>query len=297
MGTTVSVLGLGQMGATLARTLRTAGHSTTVWNRTPGRADQLVEQGAVAVESAAAAVTASPLVLVCLATYDAVREALGPLTAELSGRTVVNLTSGSPPHARETATWAVQHGAVYLDGVIMTTPDGIGTSHALLLCSGPPTVFEAARTVLATLGDPVYLGTDPALASVYDTALLGLMWGTLTGWLHAVALIGADGPGGRGSATHFTAVADRWLTTVRSFMNTYAAQVDAGQYPAEGFDLRLHQHTMEILAHASELRGISPLLPDLLRELTGRAVAAGHGDDSYARLVEFLRLPKDGGPR
>ncbi|MFI1256453.1 hypothetical protein ACH4U6_22155 [Streptomyces netropsis] len=42
----------------------------------------------------------------------------------------------------------------------------------------------------------MYLGTDPALPSVYDTALLGLLWSALTGWLQGVALVGVDGPGG-----------------------------------------------------------------------------------------------------
>ncbi|MFD0381562.1 hypothetical protein ACFQ2B_01255 [Streptomyces stramineus] len=46
---------------------------------------------------------------------------------------------------------------------------------------------------------------------------------------------------------------------------------------------------MEILVHAGELRGISSGMPELIRDLIGRAVAAGHGGDSFARLVEFMR--------
>ncbi|GAA0349288.1 NAD(P)-dependent oxidoreductase [Streptomyces blastmyceticus] len=289
----VTVLGLGPMGAALAAAFLAAGHRTTVWNRTPGKADALAAQGAAEAVTATAAVTASPLTVVCLATYDAVHEVLAPMAGELAGRTVVNFTSGSPEHARETTAWAERHGVRYLDGVIMTTPSGIGTPDALLLHGGPQSVFEDCRGTLAALGDPVHVGTDTARPSVYDTALLALMWGTLTGWLHGAALVGADGPGGNATATDYTEVADRWTRTVRTFMNAHAPDIDSGHCPGADFPLRLHLMTMDILAHASELRGVSSGLPELFQELTGRAVDAGHGDDSFARLIEFMRK---GGP-
>ncbi|MDT0447565.1 NAD(P)-dependent oxidoreductase [Streptomyces hesseae] len=289
MGTKVTVLGLGAMGATLAGAFTAAGHRTTVWNRTAGRAAALMERGAVEAPSAAQAVAASPLVVICVSAYDAVHDVVGPLAAGLTGSTLVNLTSGSPPQARETAAWAERHGIAYLEGALMSTPSGIGDPDFLQLYSGPRAAFDKHRETLAALGHPVHLGTDPALPSVYDSALLGLLWSTLTGWLHGVALIGAEGPGGGVTATEFTDVVNHWMKSVGAFMNTYAPQIDAGRYPGGEFPLTLHLSMMDLLAHASELRGVEPGLPDLLRELTGRAVAAGHGDDSYARLVEFVR--------
>ncbi|QXE33527.1 NAD(P)-binding domain-containing protein [Streptomyces sp. GMY02] len=289
VSTKVTVLGLGEMGTALAGAFAAAGCRTTVWNRTPGKADALSAEGAVEAASAAEAVAASPLTVVCLSAYDVVRTVLGPLSGDLAGRTLVNLTSGSPVDARETAAWAANAGARYLDGVIMTTASGIGSQDFLQLYGGPRDAFEDSRETLAVVGDPVHLGTDPALSSVYDTALLGLMWSTLTGWLHTAALIGADGPGGNVTATAYTEVADRWMNTVRFFMTAYAPQIDAGEYPAEGFPLDLHSRTMDILAHASWLRGADSGMPELFKDLVGRAIAAGYGDDSYARLIEFVR--------
>ncbi|MEV5240367.1 NAD(P)-binding domain-containing protein [Streptomyces cinnamoneus] len=289
MNTHVTVLGLGPMGSALAGAFLAAGHRTTVWNRTPGKAAALVGQGAVEAESAAEAVAAGPLIVVCLATYEAVREVLHPLADATAGRSLVNLTSGSPPHARETACWAERHGAAYLDGSVMTTPPGIGDPDVLVLYSGSRAAFDDHRATLSALAEPVHLGTDAALASVYDTALLSLMWSTLAGWLHGTALVGADGPGGNASARAYTDVARRWMTTVGRFMTAYAPQIDAGRYPGDDFPLRLHRSTMDLLVHASELRGVESGLPELLRDLTGRAIAAGHGEDSYARLVEFMR--------
>ena len=62
----VTVLGLGAMGTALSRAFLAAGHPTTVWNRTRGRADPLRAAGAAVAPDVSAAVAASPLVVVCL---------------------------------------------------------------------------------------------------------------------------------------------------------------------------------------------------------------------------------------
>ncbi|GAA2716720.1 MULTISPECIES: NAD(P)-binding domain-containing protein [Streptomyces] len=287
----VSVLGLGAMGSALAAGFLAAGHRTTVWNRTPGRAAAPALRGAVVAGSAAQALTASPLTVVCLSTYDAVREVLEPLPGAVAGRTVVNLTSGPPVDGQRMAQWAERCGAGYLDGVLMTTPDRVGTPGALQLYAGPAALFRAHEPTLAALGDALHVGEDHGLPSVYDTALLGLMWSTLTGWLLGSALIGADGPGGGVPATAFTDVAARWMKTVETFMRDGARQVDAGHTPGGQFPLDLHLMTMDVLVHACELRGIDPQLPRAHRALVHRAVMEGHGSDSFARLIGYLRDP------
>ncbi|GAA2931929.1 NAD(P)-binding domain-containing protein [Streptomyces thioluteus] len=288
MGSEVSVLGMGSMGAALAGAFLAAGHGTTVWNRTPGKTEAPAARGAAVARTAVEAVAASPLTVICVSTYDAVLEVLEPVSGALKGRAVVNLTSGPPGDGRQTAVWAGRCGAGYLDGVVMSTPGRIGDPGALLLYGGPRAVFDAHCSVLGALGDPVHVAEDPGLPSVYDTALLGLMWGTLTGWLHSTAIVGADSGGGV-SATAFTDVARRWMNTVGVFMNDCARQVDSGSAAGGDFPLDLHLMTMDILVHASELRGIDPEFPELLRGLVRKAVADGHGAESYARLIGYLR--------
>ncbi|MEU5124856.1 NAD(P)-dependent oxidoreductase [Streptomyces mobaraensis] len=289
MDTEVSVIGLGALGSALAGAFLSAGHSTAVWNRTRAKALPLVARGAVEAASPEAAVGAGPLVVVCLPTYDVVREVLSPCAAGLVGRTLVNLTSGSPAHARDAAGRARELGVRYLDGAALAAPSWVGRPDSLQLYGGPRPVFEAHRGVLAALGDPVYLGDDPALPAVHDIALLGLLWSALTGWLHGVALTGADGPGGGVSATAYTAVVGRWMPTVGRLMGEYARQVDAGAYPAGGFPLDQHLMLMGLLEHAGELRGVESGLPQAFLGLAGRAVEDGHGADGYARLIEYVR--------
>src|SRR5918998_902445 len=115
----VTVIGLGAMGSRIAEVLLRGGHPTTVWNRTPGRAEPLVAQGAVRAGSVAEAVAASPLVLVCVLDYAAAREIVEPVAGELAGRTLVHFTTGTPRQAREMAEWAAGHGIDYVDSGMM----------------------------------------------------------------------------------------------------------------------------------------------------------------------------------
>ncbi|MGK5731196.1 NAD(P)-dependent oxidoreductase [Streptomyces sp. URMC 124] len=281
----VTVLGLGSMGTALAGALLEAGHETTVWNRTAGKGEALVARGAARAATAAEAVAASPLVIACLSDYDAVHGLLGPLAGGLRGRTLVNLTSGSPEQARASASWAAGHGIGYLDGAIMSTPPGIGSPAVMLLYSGSTPAFAEHRETLACLGDPVDLGDDAGVASLYDTALLGMMWATLAGWLQGVALTGAD----QVDAAVFTPVAIRWMGAVNGFMDTYAPRVDAGVYPGDDATLDVHLGAIGHLVHASAARGLDTRLPELLKASIEEAVAAGHGGDGYARLIETVR--------
>ena len=87
----VTVIGLGNMGSALARVLQENGRAVTVWNRSPEKATSLVEKGAILAPSAAAALTASPIVIVCVTNYTAANRTLGVLNAFLWGDTMPGL--------------------------------------------------------------------------------------------------------------------------------------------------------------------------------------------------------------
>ncbi|MEU3189437.1 NAD(P)-dependent oxidoreductase [Streptomyces sp. NPDC006992] len=286
---TVTVIGLGSMGSALAAALLDRGHPTTVWNRSADKTRSLAERGAHPATTPQEAIRVSPLILACVLDYEALHSVLEPAAADLTGKVLVNLTSGSPEQAQEMAVWARSHGADYLDGAIMTTPPGVGSPEMMFLYSGPPAVFEAHRPTLAVLGDPLHLSDDPGMASLYDAALLGLMWSTMTGWLHGTALVGAE----QTPATAFTPIAIRWLTAVAGFLATYAPQVDAGRYPGDDATVDVQITAIEHLLHAAASRGVDNALPELLKSIMERARAAGHGADSFASVIEALRKPAD----
>ncbi|MFD8385081.1 NAD(P)-dependent oxidoreductase [Streptomyces sp. NPDC059679] len=283
----VTVIGLGSMGSALAAALLDRGHPTTVWNRSADKARPLADRGARPAATPGEAVAASPLIVACVLDYEALHTVLDPIADTLAGKVLVNLTSGSPEQAQEMAVWARSHGADYLDGAIMTTPPGVGSPEMMFLYSGPHAVLEAHRPTLAALGDPLYLSDDPGIASLYDAALLGLMWSTMAGWLHGTALVGAE----KTPATAFTPIALRWLTAVAGFLTTYAPQVDAGRYPGDDATIDVQIAAIEHLLHAAASRGVDNALPELLKSTMEQAKAAGHGSDSFAGVIEVLRKP------
>ncbi|MGW0907130.1 NAD(P)-dependent oxidoreductase [Streptomyces sp. NPDC002853] len=284
--TPVTVIGLGNMGAALAAALLENGHPTTVWNRSPAKAEPLVTRGARLAATPEEAVAASPLILACVLDDGALHAVLDPVAAALAGKALVNVTSGSPEQAGDAAKWAESLGLGHLDGAIMTTPPGVGNPEMMFLYSGSAEVFDTHRATLAALGDPLYLGAEPGRASLYDAALLGLMWSTFTGWLHGTAMVGADAT----RATDFTPVAIRWMRhAVAGFIDTYAAQVDAGHYPGDDATVDVQITAIGHLIHAAADRGVDNALPELLKATMERASAAGHGSDSYASVIEVLR--------
>ena len=87
----VTVIGLGNMGSALARALLDApqGRAVTVWNRSPEKAAPLVDKGAILAPSAAEAMQASPVILVCVTNYAAANQILGEAATYLSGKRLV----------------------------------------------------------------------------------------------------------------------------------------------------------------------------------------------------------------
>lgn len=287
-GRPVTVIGLGAMGHTLARTFLDAGHPTTVWNRTASRADDLVTDGATLAGSVSAAVAASPLVIVCVLDNDAALALLDPLGEELRGRAVVNLTSSTPEQARELASWAAARGVDHLDGAIMVPTPVVGTDDTLVLYSGSREVFDAHRATLASLGGTAdHLGTDAGLAGLYDLGMLDIFFAGMTSFLHATAMVGADGI----TPSAFLPYARTIVAVLDEVLPGLAAEVEAGSYPGDTDNIGMELAAMDHIVHVSEARGIDVSVPEVTRRLLARAVEQGHGGDTFSRVVEQLREP------
>ncbi|TDC65734.1 NAD(P)-dependent oxidoreductase [Actinomadura sp. GC306] len=223
----ISVLGLGSMGRALASTLLKAGHEVTIWNRTPGKAGDLRARGAREAPSLEEAIETSDLTLACLLDDASVRETLTPAIGKLTGRTLVNLTSGSARQARELAGWLAKNEVRFLAGGIMAVPPAIGTDEAFILYSGPRDLFDHVAPVLASLARPHWVGEDHGYAALYDMGALSGMYGMIAGVSHATALVDAEG-GDVG--TFIREVLHPWMKQMLPLM---FAEPDPGESNAE----------------------------------------------------------------
>lgn len=109
----VTVIGLEHMGAALAEAFIQGGYSVTVWNRSPEKAEVLLEKGARLAKSIEDAVTSSQTLVVCVSTYETMRSILAGAESQLYGRILINLTTGTPEEARITSVWAKDRGIHY----------------------------------------------------------------------------------------------------------------------------------------------------------------------------------------
>lgn len=157
------------MGAAFARALAKGGHSVAAWNRTFERAQALAGDGITPVESVIDAVSSSELVVVSTTNCEAARSALAPVE-RWEGKTVVNLTSGTPDETEDLARWVAERGAEYLDAGPVCYPREVGTADALIIYSGSPAVWAAHETTLMALG-----GGSSHVAEEVGTAKLLLL--------------------------------------------------------------------------------------------------------------------------
>jgi 3-hydroxyisobutyrate dehydrogenase-like beta-hydroxyacid dehydrogenase len=178
----------------VAQALSTAGHETTVWNRSPAKSEALRGSGTVAA-SAASACQASDVILSVLTNYAITDELLRtPDVADaLRGRTLVQMSTGTPEDVRGTASWAAQFGVDYLDAKVIAYQNSIRTEWSTILYSGDPAVFERWRPILAPLaGETEFVGQGMTDAATLDLAWLDFWYGASAAFLHAMALSRAE---------------------------------------------------------------------------------------------------------
>ncbi|RFS87143.1 NAD(P)-dependent oxidoreductase [Actinomadura spongiicola] len=286
-GSPVTVLGLGLMGQALAGAFLRKGHATTVWNRTASKAERLVAQGAKLAGSVRDAAAASPLVVICVSDHEVVGGLLEQLDDVLDGKVVVNLSSGTSAQARDLAARAARRGGALLDGAIMAVPDEVGSKDVAVVYSGSRAAFDAYEPVLRDLAEATYLGEDHGLSSLYEVAVMPLMWGILNGFLHGAAMLGAVNV----NASAFAPIAEQAIGSATRWLAGYARQIDEGVFPPVDVSIDLHRAEMQHVVAESEALGVNAELPKFIRAMADRAVAAGHGGESYPAMIELFRAP------
>lgn len=284
--TAVTMIGLGNMGSAVARALLGAGHSVTVWNRTPARQEPLVAAGATGAASLAEAVAASPLVITCLVDFDQTMSALEQAADQLAGRDLITLNTGSTAGARATAEWAVAHGARFLAGAVKDVPEAVGAPQTLLYYSGDRQVYETHLSLLRALGGVTeYLGAETDLAALYELSVGAMLLPTLMGFFQGAAALGTRGI----PATSMVRYAEKWLDMIRAGLPELADRIDRRDYsqPSSTIDLFLALEKAE--QELSRDTGVDVAWQAGAWDRLRRASALGYGDQEISAVTEVLR--------
>lgn len=286
----ISVIGLGRMGAALATALLGSGRSVTVWNRSPNKAGPLVEAGATLATSAEAAVAASPATVTCLKNHQTTTDVLRPLSSQLSGKAIVDLSTGGAEEAEALVDVLTGSGAGWLIGMINAYPSGIGKSETAILCAGPREVWDAHGDAIRVLGGASdHVGTTaaaiPGLFAAMFTARQGFMFGLIYG--------GAVCRRAGLPMEAFAAQMPVTLDMARNYAETFTKTVPDRNYDRPGATAVVYLAALDDVLATFEATNTADGFPRLMRDVTKRAVESGLSDKELTALVEMLAEQQD----
>lgn len=284
--TDVTVIGLGAMGTALVRALLEADQKVTVWNRTASRAAPLVQRGAAAASDIRQAAAASPVIVVCVYDYKASRAVLEEASDVLSGKVLIEFSTGSPLDAREADRWARSRGADYLDGALLATPGQIGRPDTPIFLSGSEVAYRKAEPALKAMGGGLmYRGAEAGAAAAWDIAALSCMFGAMFGFFHGVRVCEAEGLSVEAFGDMMGQISPVIGEMIRS--EGKAIAVDDFANPESSMAICAGSGTL-FLRQAREA-GIGSEFPAFADGLFRRAMAAGLGEEKLAAMVKVLR--------
>ncbi|MGY2491296.1 NAD(P)-dependent oxidoreductase [Cupriavidus sp. CP313] len=187
--TDVTILGLGVMGSAYAREFLKAGKRVTVWNRTSGKAENLVHEGASLAPDVKTALLASPITILAVVDHDSIREMLADgILAASANRTLIDLTTGTEAEFEELAARARNAGMPYLAGSVLAYPRSVGSPDTAVFYSGDAMVFEEQKHLLRHIGGAQhYVGADLASGVKVALALALMSFAAVGGFFEAVA--------------------------------------------------------------------------------------------------------------
>jgi 3-hydroxyisobutyrate dehydrogenase-like beta-hydroxyacid dehydrogenase len=281
--TRVAFLGLGAMGAPMARRILAAGFPLVVWNRRIDRAKAIA--GASVAETPRAAAAAADVVCTMLsdpAALEAVAGGPDGLVAGLSpGKIWLDFSTVTPEASRRAAKSAGEKGADFCDVPVAGSVKPATEGTLKLLAGGDGAVLEKAKDVLAAVSQETLhfgpVGQGSAMKLVNN-----LMYGvTVSAFGEALALAKALGlPAERTRA---------WLLSIPAvspYLKAKADFLDAGGEPP-AFQLSLMEKDLRLAVEAGGSTANTAIV-EAARSDYERARKSGLGEKDFAHVLTYL---------
>jgi 2-hydroxy-3-oxopropionate reductase len=185
------------MGSRMAMRLIDAGYALRVWNRSADKTAPLAARGAEVAATPEAACDGIGLVFTMLSDGPSVRSVLfgrGAADAMARGGLVVDMSSNTPPDAREHARQLAAAGVGHLDAPVSGGPGGAENGTLAIMAGGSEAAFARVRPVLLHLGRPTLVGPPGAgqLAKLCNQTIVALTIGAVAEALLLAKAGGAD---------------------------------------------------------------------------------------------------------
>jgi len=285
----VSFLGLGNMGAPMARRVAAA-FPLTVWNRTRSRADALAPVARVATTPADAARGANILVT-CVADAIALEEVLGGAQGVLGaiepGAVLVEMSTIGRAAAREAARAVEARGGYFVDAPVSGSVGPATRGELLALVGGADRDVERVTPVLQTMCDRVLRAGGVGQGQALKVVLNGV------GAHHFVAFASMLALGERAGLSREVVV--QAFTSGAFASPSYVSKKDkvlARDYGSVEFTLALALKDGALnLALQQEVGLTLPVQREIAREVA-QAVAEGLGDEDLFAMEKYFNPRK-----
>jgi 2-hydroxy-3-oxopropionate reductase len=284
--TTVAFVGLGIMGAPMARNLRKAGYDVVACNRSPAKVRRFVQDGGRGAESVGDAVAAADVVVTMLPDSPDVEAVLAEiLPAARPGTTVVDMSTIRPDVTRRLAELAAATGLAYVDAPVSGGEQGAIDGTLSIMVGGDAEVVAGIRPVLDAMGKTVVhvgpVGSGQTVKAANQLVVAGVIE------LVSEALTFLDAYGV--DLESAVRVLSGGLAG-NAVLERKAPSMLARNF-TPGFRVDLHHKDLGIFADAAREAGTATPLGAVVAGLVASLRAQGMGDlDHSALLLQVERL-------
>jgi 3-hydroxyisobutyrate dehydrogenase-like beta-hydroxyacid dehydrogenase len=279
-------VGLGVMGSSVVRRLLDAGHTVTVWNRSPEKANRLLDAGAHWADTPRAVAERSEVVFTMVTNTTAVKAVTGGdngiLAGLAPGKIYVDMSTASPANTRALAREVEAVGAQMLDAPVSGTSITVDQGKASLMVGGDANAFARTKPVLEAIGPRVlHMGGNGSAVTMKIAINLSLAVQMLA-FSEGVLLAEKTG------ISREAAVEAMLASVIASPMVAYRGPLVLGHPDEVWFDCHMMQKDLNL---ALELgRELEVPLPTtaVTNEFLTAANGMGIGDKDFAVMFDVL---------
>jgi 3-hydroxyisobutyrate dehydrogenase-like beta-hydroxyacid dehydrogenase len=279
----IGFIGLGRMGGHVAENLLKAGHSVTVWNRSPAPVAALVAKGATAAKAPEDALQGDAVF--SMLSNDAVMREIGlagPLLEKAAkGLIHVNLATISVELAKELAAAHKRAGLSYISSPVFGRPEMAESAQLVLVAGGDAAAISMMQPVLDKIGARTIPLDAPEKANLFKIAGNFMIASELEAIGEAFALLRK---GGVDPALFHDVLAGRLFTG--AVFKAYGAMILNRTYEPAGFALSLGLKDVNLARAAAEGLGVTMPTAELLKQQYDQAVEWGWQGKDWAAIGE-----------
>jgi 3-hydroxyisobutyrate dehydrogenase-like beta-hydroxyacid dehydrogenase len=283
----IGVIGLGTMGAPMARHLLAAGHEVIVHNRTRERELALAELGAARAASPAEAAADAEAVLTCVSDTPDLEQVVtgerGVAAGLGSGGLVVDCSTVSPSATAALAARLASSGIGFVDAPVSGGSEGAENGTLTIFCGGSEADVDRAQPILQAFGSRItHLGPAGAgqLAKAVNQVMIAA---TYAGVGEGIALAQAAGlPLPALVQALSSGAASSWVLANRS-----QNMID-DSYPL-GFKVALHRKDLGIALDEARVHGLALELTKAVAAQEDALIRAGHADEDVSALARVAK--------